>query len=88
MNAVVDLGNKSNIKFACAALSVPRASFYRFIAKPNALMRIQRPAPPLALGKDEKQNVSDLLHSERFQDSAPHQVYATLLDEGQYHCSV
>ena len=30
----------------------------------------------------------DLLNSERFQDSSPHQVYATLLDEGTYHCSI
>lgn len=28
------------------------------------------------------------LHEERFQDCAPRQVYATLLDEGRYHCSV
>ncbi len=30
----------------------------------------------------------DLLDSERFQDLAPRQVYATLLDEGTYLCSV
>jgi len=28
-----------------------------------------------------------VLHSERFQDKAPLQVYATLLDEGKYLCS-
>jgi putative transposase len=32
--------------------------------------------------------VLDILHSERFMDKAPHEVYATLLDEGRYHCSV
>lgn len=30
----------------------------------------------------------DELHSERFVDRAPAQVYATLLDEGVYHCSI
>lgn len=30
----------------------------------------------------------DLLHSERFQDDAPRQVFAALLDDGHYHCSV
>ena len=30
----------------------------------------------------------DLLHGERFADAAPAQVYATLLDDGQYLCSV
>ena len=28
-----------------------------------------------------------MLHSERFVDHAPAEVYATLLDEGLYHCS-
>jgi putative transposase len=28
------------------------------------------------------------LHEERFQDCPPAQVYASLLDEGQYHCSI
>jgi len=32
--------------------------------------------------------VIDVLHSERFQDMAPHQIYTNLLDDGQYLCSV
>jgi len=28
------------------------------------------------------------MHSEKFQDKAPYEVYATLLDEGVYHCSI
>jgi putative transposase len=32
--------------------------------------------------------VRDLLNSERFQDDSPHQVYAKLLDESAYHCSI
>ena len=31
---------------------------------------------------------SEVLDSERFQDQAPREVYATLIDEGQYLCSV
>jgi len=31
--------------------------------------------------------VLDLLHSDRFRDKAPAQVYAILLDEGRYYCS-
>lgn len=37
---------------------------------------------------EERQAVKDLLHSERFVDKAPLEVYATLLDEGIYVCSV
>ena len=29
-----------------------------------------------------------ILNSERFQDCSPAAIYATLLDEGQYHCSI
>jgi transposase InsO family protein len=32
--------------------------------------------------------VRDLLNSERFCDLSPYQVYATVLDEGRYHCSI
>jgi putative transposase len=30
----------------------------------------------------------DVLHTDRFIDKAPTEVYATLLDEGTYYCSV
>ena len=36
--------------------------------------------------QEEKDQVRQVLNSERFQDSAPRQVYATLLDEGEYLC--
>jgi putative transposase len=36
----------------------------------------------------ERQTILDQLNSERFVDQAPAQVYAALLDEGQYLCSV
>jgi putative transposase len=35
----------------------------------------------------ERQQVLDLLHSERFVDTAPPEVVATLMDEGQFLCS-
>jgi putative transposase len=40
-----------------------------------------------ALSQNEKAEVRQMLNSQRFQDSAPREVYATLLDEGQYLCS-
>lgn len=73
-------------KAACEALSVPRATFYRYMT--DKIPATERPSPPLALGTDERQAVIDILHSERFCDHAPYQVYAALLDEGQYHCSI
>jgi putative transposase len=43
---------------------------------------------PRALSTAERAAVLDVLHSERFLDQAPAEVYAALLDEGIYHCSV
>jgi len=40
------------------------------------------------LQENEKAAVLACLHEERFQDCSPAQVYASLLDEGQYHCSL
>src|SRR3954452_17218865 len=34
------------------------------------------------------ETVLSCLHEERFQNSSPAAVYATLLDEGHYHCSI
>jgi len=42
---------------------------------------------PRALDKGEEQEVLNELHSKRFRDKSPGQVYATLLDEGKYVCS-
>jgi len=36
----------------------------------------------------EREHVRQELNSQRFVDKSPHQVYATLLDEGKYLCSV
>ena len=90
MNEAANLSNQVGKKPACEALQVSRASFYRFTGKAKSTGDhiVQRPSPPLALSPDEKQGVLNILHSERFQDKAPQQVFATLLDEGQYHCSV
>jgi transposase InsO family protein len=75
---------------ACAALGLSRASVYRrrtFLALPPAPPR-PRPGPPRALNAAERQVVLDLLREPRFVDLAPAEVYATLLDEGTYHCSI
>ena len=43
---------------------------------------------PRALSAVERAEVLGVLHHERFVDQAPASVYATLLDEGRYLCSV
>ena len=74
---------------ACRALGIPRASFYRTLGRKNQpTPPTPRRTPARALAPVEKQVVIEQLHSERFQDKPPAQVYATLLDEGTYLCSI
>ena len=73
----------------CAALGVSRASYYRRQqARATLPTPPAHPTPPRALAPEERQTVLDTLHSERFVDQAPAEVYATLLDENTYLCSI
>ena len=77
---------------ACQVLEVPRSSLYR-ARRPvpenptPPLAEVPRPTPPSALAPEERAQVREVLNSPRFQDLAPRQVWAQLLDEGQYLCS-
>jgi putative transposase len=72
---------------ACRALGAAPATIYRR-RRPLAPRRAKpRPAPARALSEHERREVLDVLHSERFVDCSPAQVYATLLDEGRYLAS-
>ena len=88
MNTTLTLSQQVGKVAACQALGVARASLYRFCQPTSLIDAPQRPAPPRALAPPERQTVLDQLNSERFADQAPAQVYATLLDEGYYLCSV
>ena len=74
------------IAATCAALGLPRATYYRCRGK-------RRPTPPRRreparkLSARERQAVLAVLHEDRFADWAPAQVHAQLLDEGMYLCS-
>jgi putative transposase len=79
------LGKKVGVAQACRVLDVPRRSVYR-ARKPQA-ETAPRPTPARALSVEEQAKIRAVLNSERFCDSAPREVYATLLDEeGVYHC--
>jgi putative transposase len=73
---------------ACEALRLPRSSFYRSTAS-NLVddTRVDRRSSPRALSDTERKSVLRTLHSNRFVDKSPGEVYATLLDEGEYLCS-
>ncbi len=72
---------------AAELTGVPRSTATRRAGRPEPAAGA-RPAPANRLSEAEQQEVLAALNSPRFVDQAPIQVYATLLDEGRYLCSI
>jgi putative transposase len=88
---VVELAPVVGVAAACRAVGRPRASHYRHHPSSPPPPRPAPPPPrpqPRGLEVDERQALLDILHSQRFVDQAPAEVYATLLDEGVYLASI
>jgi len=75
------------VRPACRALSLSHSRFYRR-QQPARVRNATLRTHPRALDSAERAVVLEVLHSARFCDRAPSEIYATLLDEGQYLCSV
>jgi putative transposase len=73
---------------ACAALDMPRATLYRHLKPKAAKATARRGCSARRLSDAERQAVMQVLHEARFADQPPAQVYAKLLDEGRYLCSI
>jgi putative transposase len=73
---------------ACRALGVARATFYRSQQPKKEAAAKARPQSHRALSAAERTEILENLHAPRFADKAPAEVYATLLDEGTYLCSI
>jgi putative transposase len=90
MQAAGALSTEVGTRSSCAALGIAPATFYR-LKKRNrfneSFPRVSR-SSPRALKAEERQAVLKELHSIRFVDQAPSEVYSRLLDEGIYLCSV
>jgi putative transposase len=90
IQAAETLAPTLGIVAACQVVGLPRGSYYRaqepVVPTTPSPVR-ERPPSPRALTPDEKTRVCEVLNSERFQDQAPREVYATLLDEQRYLCS-
>ena len=86
MNITASLAREVGVRTACCSLDVSRAGFYRWRhpqeKEPSCRLS------PLALSFEERSEVLDLLHTDRFVDKAPREIYASLLDEKSYLCSV
>jgi putative transposase len=87
MGVISEYQARLGVAPVCQALAVPRATYYRWQQSqpvaPATPRRVPRALPP-----EEREQVLALLNDERFADLAPAEVYATLLDEGKYVCSI
>jgi putative transposase len=91
--AIALLAPRIGTRAACRAAGVPQATWYR---RHRASPAPPRPEPvphrdraqPRALAAAERKAILDALHSSRFADLAPDEVWAVLLDEGTYLGSV
>lgn len=91
--AIAEMASQVGVRAACDAAGIAQASYYRRHRHSPAP---PRPAPvphrdrpqPRALTGAERQAILGVLHSDRFVDAAPAEVWATLLDEGVYLGSI
>ena len=93
MQAVASIHDKLGVRDSCAAVGLPRATWYRAQAPtsretPGSQSETRpRGTSPRALSGVERQCVLDLVHEPRFVDLSVPQVWASALDEGNYLCS-
>ena len=87
--AVMELQPLVGVRESCDALGASQAGYWRrhrqspAPARPAPIPHRQR-RQPRALSAAEQQAILDVLHSDRFVDMSPTEVWATLLDEGVY----
>lgn len=89
--ALEDLVPLSSKTSACRILGISRATLHRRESPASAErgMPAGPHAPhPAALTAGEREQVLDVLDSDRFADKSPAQAWAVLLDEGRYYCSI
>lgn len=91
--AVAELSPSIGVRAACDALGVAQAGYYRrhrttpAPARPASVPHRDR-VQPRSLSVVEQQAILHELHSDRFVDLSPSEVWAILLDEGRYLGSV
>jgi len=89
MALATEFAPQVGVAAACRALGVSRASWCRN-ERPSPVMygpKPRRKPSNRALLPNERLAVLDALNEPRFQEHAPGEVHATLLDEGRYLCS-
>lgn len=91
MKFVNELSDHVFVNRACKVIGLTRSSWYRRQKRKENKTgeAVQKPRKShRAITEIEKKNILDILNSPEFIDMAPAEIYATLLDRGQYYCSI
>jgi putative transposase len=83
-----DLEAVTSTQAACDLLGASRATVYRRRRPPASRPPVSRPEPANKLSETERQRILAVLRSDEYCDLAPAQVWARLLDDGVYLCSI
>jgi len=91
MSRITQISEEKDIALSalCDSLQISRSTLYRNIEndfQPCAANLSREPHN--AISDSERQKILDVLHSERFIDATPYDVFYTLLDEGEYIASI
>jgi putative transposase len=88
MATYTELGAVVTMREAAGLTGVSRATAHRHDTAAEATRSSVRPAPANRLDDGERARILGVLNSDRFVDTTPVEVFATLLDEGVYLASV
>ncbi len=85
MTLVNDRDDALTVADACQSVALPRATYYRSNSPPQVITRLRSHRRLTDL---ERRHVLETLTNKRFCDQSARQVWAQLLDDGRYLCSV
>jgi putative transposase len=91
MSKITQISEEKDIALTalCDSLQISRSTLYRSTGDNLQPCAANLSAEPhSAISSAERQKILDVLHSERFIDATPYDVFYTLLDEGEYITSI
>lgn len=91
MNYIKQISEEKDIALSalCDRLKISRATLYRDCSDGLDCDDVgEARKPHNAISDEERQQLLDVMHSERFIDYSPYEIFYTLLDEGQYLGSI
>ena len=80
IESIDELGESIGISETCRHLGVARSTWYRWKNPSESHQKKSKVSPPRTLSKKEREEIRQILNSERFRNMSPRQVYTTLLD--------